>query len=377
MDSRKGSLLTLEKIYNRKNNSFDIVRFILAIVVIYSHSYILLLGPAHSADPIVKFTNNQISIATLAVNCFFVISGFLITQSLLSIGSFVKYLKNRILRIFPAFIFSVLLVAFVIGPLTTGLGIKGYLADENGSAYQFIFRNLTFNLFGYAWSIKDVFSAAPFPGAANGSIWTLKHEFALYLILPLCNLFLVLGIKRIMLFLSFFVSSLSVLNILFKYRFFNLLGDHYWVLSTNEYDNFIKLAPFFLFGSIFYLYKDKLIIHTRLVLLCIIVSLLALKAGLLNVFLIFTLPYIILTICVKYKTSQFRKYGDFSYGLYIYAFPIQQLMVYYFLDKLNVATFFIFSTIFTFLISFFSWHFIEKKALSFKGFKLRYYGKEA
>jgi peptidoglycan/LPS O-acetylase OafA/YrhL len=372
----KGDLLTLEKVYDKKNNSFDIARFILAIAVIFSHSFVLLLGQGHGEDPLVKLTNNQISFGSFAVNCFFVISGFLITQSLLTGSSYTQYFKNRILRIIPAFFFSLFLVAFVAGPLTTNLGLKEYLAVDENSPYQFIVKNLSFNFFGYAWSIEDVFSSVPFPGSANGSMWTLKHELALYLILPLCSLFLILSIKRIMLVLTFFISGLSVLSILFKYQLLNLVGDYYWVISVNEYSNFIKLAPYFLFGSLFYLYKDKLIIHKRLILLCFIVILVALKAGLLNVFLIFTLPYIILTICVKYKTSQFRKYGDFSYGLYIYAFPIQQLLVYYFFDKLNVATFFILSTIFTLLISFFSWHFIEKKALSFKGFKWRNYGKE-
>ncbi|KGP80827.1 acyltransferase family protein [Paenibacillus sp. MAEPY2] len=355
---------SLDKIYDPKNNAFDIVRFILALIVIFSHSFVLLNGS--EGDPVINITNYQISAGTIAVNCFFVISGFLITQSLISQKSFLNYLLNRFLRIFPAFFLSLLLIAFILGPLMTNNALPEYFSTKSGSPYEFVFFNLTFNLFGYAWTVRDLFSNTPFVGSANGSMWTLKHEFAMYLSLPILGAFLVLRVRKMMIFLVGTITLLSALNILYGYQLITSGNKFLWVLSSNEYSNFIKLAAYFLFGSLFFLYKDKIIIHPRMIIFFLLITLIGLKTGILNIILLLTLPYITLALCSSFKLSSFRKYGDFSYGLYIYAFPVQQTIVLLFKEKLNVFSFFLFSALITLVLSYFSWHYIEKKALYLK-----------
>lgn len=183
------NLTTIKEAYNPKDNLFDLLRFVFAVMVIYSHSFVLLKGQGGSEDLLAKITNNQISAGSLAVNCFFVLSGFLIMQSLSSTPSISQYIKNRFLRIFPAFFVSLFLISFIIGPFLTVLPSSEYFKMNQGGPVDFIFKNITFNIFGYSWTVRDLFQENPYPGSANGSMWTLKHEVAMYMFLPLTAFF--------------------------------------------------------------------------------------------------------------------------------------------------------------------------------------------
>ncbi|MEK3733247.1 acyltransferase [Paenibacillus sp. FSL M8-0334] len=365
------NLTTIKEAYNPKDNLFDLLRFVFAVMVIYSHSFVLLKGQGGSEDLLAKITNNQISAGSLAVNCFFVLSGFLIMQSLSSTPSISQYIKNRFLRIFPAFFVSLFLISFIIGPFLTVLPSSEYFKMNQGGPVDFIFKNITFNIFGYSWTVRDLFQENPYPGSANGSMWTLKHEVAMYMFLPLTAFFLLIKIRRLFLLLTVILSFLSVFNLLYNYKLFNLVGDTFWILSSNEYDNFIRLTPYFLIGSLLYLYRDRVVLHYRLVIFCLMLLLVGVKVGLFNIVLIVALPYTIITLAIKIRFSVFRKYGDFSYGMYIYAFPIQQLLAYKWGESLTVFSFFLLSTFGTLIAAILSWHIIEKRALKLKDFKFR------
>lgn len=356
---------TLQDFYLRKNNSFDFIRFVLTTLVIYSHSKILLYGI--EGDILASFTANQINFGQLAVFGFFVLSGFLITQSLEASNSYIDYYLKRFLRIFPAFLCSLLLIAFILGPFLSELSMRDYFfTSSNNSPYSFIFNNITFNIFSYSWTVNDLFSANSFPSSANGSMWTLKHEFAMYLILPILSYFLFLKQRKFMLVSLVITITLSFLNIKSNYMFLHLPGETFWVFGVNEYSQFIKLASYFLAGSIMYLYKDKILINKRFLLLAILFVLVGGALGKLQYVLLLTLPYIIICIGVGFKYPRFSKYGDFSYGLYIYAFPVQQTISYLFGDNLNVFSFFVSSFIITLIISILSWIYIERPALNLK-----------
>lgn len=357
---------TLDEFYDRKGNSFDILRFILAALVILSHSYVLLQGASTSGDFLERFSRFQLSLGDFAVYSFFVISGFLITQSLLSSKSIMSYIRKRVLRIFPAFFVSLALIALIIGPIFTKYSIKEYFSLNEQGPFQFIFKNITFNFLGYCWNVADVFSKNPFPSSANGSMWTLKHEFALYMLLPVFSYFFVFRFKKMLKIITLFSILLSVLILLFDFRLFNFQSLKYWVLSANEYSNFVKLAPYFLLGCLIYCYKNKLIIHNRFIFLSLLLLVIGFKTNYAQIITLLTLPYLILSVAIKFNTFSFNKYGDFSYGMYIYAFPIQQLVVSLWGEHLDLKSFFIISFLFTLIISIMSWHFIEKQFLKYK-----------
>ena len=174
---------TLNDIYDRKNNSFDDLRFFLATLVLFVHSYALLYGEGGEKDFFIKFVNYQIGLSTIAVYGFFILSGFFMIQSLEANSSIVNYAKSRILRIVPAFWLSLGLFSFLIIPIISKDLIVFDLKE--GSSLYFFLKAGTFHIFGYSWTITGAFPNNPMVDGINGSMWTLKHEIALYFILPL------------------------------------------------------------------------------------------------------------------------------------------------------------------------------------------------
>lgn len=360
---RAGNLNRICDIYMRNDNAFDFLRFLLASLVIYSHSYPLLFGANGQGDYLTRWTNNQLSFGQLAVFGFFIISGFLITQSLQNSSSLRSYFLKRLLRIVPAFFVSLFIIAFILGPLLTRLNFYSYFFANItvSSPFAFLLKNLTFNIFGYSWTVQDLFNINPFPGSANGSMWTLKHEFAMYLIVPLLSFFLFFRLRLMMLISTIFLCTLVVFNI----RIIPTSGN-FWVLSIGEYSTFIIHAFYFLAGSLLYLYRNEVYFSKRILLLCFLIILVGNYLGELNKVLLVCLPYIIIGTGISWRFSTFSRYGDFSYGLYIYAFPIQQTLIYLFKNKLSILTFFSLSFLCTLVLAILSWRYIEKPALNLK-----------
>lgn len=357
---------TIEQIYSYKENSFNIVRLLLAISVIYSHSYPLLIGEEGKGDLLARITNGQINFGSLAVDSFFVISGFLITQSMLNSKNYIEYFIKRCLRILPAFFIALIFSAFIIGPIVSKLSFKDYFLTINIiEPTEFVLKNLTMNVTGYSWGVLDVFSNNPFPGSVNGSMWTLKHEFACYIMVMIFSFFYIFRNRTVFLVTSILSIILAVINIKFNFKLFSL-GQNAWILSDNEYNSFIVLSCYFIIGALMYVYNDKIKINYRYLFLALILIVFSSKINNLKLFMLFALPYLLIGLCIITNIRWVTKYGDFSYGMYIYAFPIQQILVYCFRDKMNIFTYFISSSILTFMIAVISWYFIEKPALKLK-----------
>jgi len=357
---------TIEQVYSYKENSFNIVRLLLAISVIYSHSYTLLISGEGKGDLLERITNGQISFGDLAVDSFFIISGFLITQSMLNSKSHIEYFVKRCLRILPAFFIALIFSAFIIGPMVSNLSLRDYFLTRNViEPVGFVLKNLTMNVTGYSWGFLDVFVKNHFPGSVNGSMWTLKHEFACYIMIMIFSFFYIFKNKTVFLVTSILSIILAVANIKFGFKLFNL-GQNAWVLSDNEYNSFIVLSCYFIIGALMYIYKDKVKINYRYLLLAFILLLFSSKINNLKLVMLFALPYLLIGLCVITNIKGITKYGDFSYGMYIYAFPIQQTLVYYFGNKLNIFSYFVLATVLAFIVAVISWHCIEKPALKLK-----------
>ena len=296
-----------------------------------------------------------------------IISGFLITQSFIYSKSIGSYLLKRVLRVIPAFAASLILIAFIVGPLITKMDVASYFTSGGkANPFAFILLNLTFNIAGYSWTPQDIFALNPFPSSANGSMWTLKHEVAMYLALPVLSFFLFFRVRILMLLMAIFTFLLVCAEITTGFHLLHL-HPHFWVLGQYEYVNFIKLAYFFLAGTVFYLYSDRIYYHPRFILLAAVGIMVANAAGHLMIGLMLLLPYLVIGLAVGLKWSWFRKYGDFSYGMYIYAFPCQQTIVYLFQEHLTITSMFFSSFLLTLAIAIPSWHYLEQPILQLKG----------
>jgi peptidoglycan/LPS O-acetylase OafA/YrhL len=154
-------------------NSFDLLRLGAAAAVIAFHAAQLAGRTPWSVG--------QVNLGALGVGAFFVISGYLVTDSRLRSGSLRAFLAKRVLRIEPGLIASLIVIALVIGAFATSLPLGEYLRRKE--VYVYVVKNTL--LYPTAYGLPGVFEYNPVPIVVNGSLWTLRVEFTLYLALGL------------------------------------------------------------------------------------------------------------------------------------------------------------------------------------------------
>lgn len=350
----------------RFNNNFDFLRIFAAILVIFSHSFPL---ADYHFEPFFLITGSM-SFGTLGVIIFFVISGYLITKSWDRNPSTTQFFWNRFLRIVPGLAGVALFSIFLIGPLVTTLSISNYF--QNPQTWNYL-KIITIFGIGSYYTLPGVFTSNILPDAVNGSLWTLPLEFKMYILVFITGFtakFLKLHNKTILVIIlvilfGFFFYSNQNFYPMFYHNIF------YWTGGLNEY-----LIPplFFFIGVIYYIYEKYIIYNFKISIALLIIWILSFNTPFFSVTSFISLPYLILFIAKTpiHPLNKTSKYGDFSYGLYIYAFPIQQ-SIYYFINGISFIGMFLISLILTFLLAFLSWHIIESKALKLKKFNFHSY----
>lgn len=244
-----------------RDNSIASLRFLLAALVVFSHSYDLGgFGP----DPLVVFSHGQRSFGSLAVAGFFALSGFLITQSYCRSRSVWRYLWHRILRIFPAFWMCLLVTAFLFAPLVSLLehgNLAGYLHAGADSPSRYVAANALLDMKQYG--IAGLLTRIPYPGAFDGSLWSLHNEFVCYLA----------------------IAALGILGIIARHRAI-LVGLTLCLWTIAFFPTIVPAAPplalllllfgrgpvfdpvlYFFVGSLYFLFRDKIALHWGLFLL--------------------------------------------------------------------------------------------------------------
>lgn len=332
-----------------QHNHFNTVRFLFALFVLITHSYPL-TGKVES-DFLHSITNNCISFSTLAVHGFFIISGYLITKSLLRSSSIWDYLFKRCIRIFPGLWFGVTLSVTMISCI---IYFKESINIPLSNAGHYLFHNY---LLITVYKIDDVFKSLP-NTSINGSLWTIPYEFLCYLII--IPLFWVpkrgtkwILISSFLVLLIFFLSSNDII--------INQGGIHHL-----SYFHIARLSLFFLAGACLS-YFERIIRHSATVtLLSLLFLVTTFYTNTYAQFQYILLPLFVLGLCylpIK-KIPDMAKYGDFSYGIYLWGFPIQQSLVYLF--RLETIELMLISIPLSCIFGAISWHFIEKRALWLK-----------
>lgn len=328
------------------------MRLFLASLVIFSHSYTLVSGTIHD-EPFIKATHGYVSGGLLAVDTFFLISGYLVAASLVRSRSMWSYFRKRISRIYPGFIGVTLFNLLVVAPLASGHLRGSTFLSRAASA---IFRTLT--LSDLRW--VGAFSSNPVPGVVDGSLWTIPFEFSCYIILAVMGLCGIMRSRRACL-IVFSLSWLVMIAYSVYVRYFNPRVNH---LALEREIHFV---PIFLAGAAVYLYRDKLQFSSlwaavSLVVLCAVSNLpdgwnfaFPFAGAYLAFFLAYN-PFI--------RLMHFARYGDFSYGTYLYAFPIQQLVVLRWGGQMSPIVLFCIATPLTLIAAIASWFLIERWFLS-------------
>lgn len=330
---------------NRKNN-FDLVRLIAAIVVVIAHT-------ASNSQYEAFLTLETIFNPKTAVDAFFIISGFLIFRSFENSSSIGSYIQKRAKRILPAYIAVILICAVALFFVST-VSFNEYF---NLEFLKYIFFNLlTLNFLQS--TLPGVFVNHPETSAVNTSLWTIKVEIMFYIVVPFIAYFLSKTNKALGLGVIYGLSILYS-NIVMQ------LSDR---LSPELVIRLEQQLPgqmaFFISGAILYYFYDKFCDNVML-LLPMAAFIIAIHnfAAEIYLFYPFALAVIVIYACLKLNyLGNFSKYGDFSYGIYIWHFPILQVFAHYNLfSNPWIGIPLIFACIF--FVSYLSWNFIEKPFL--------------
>lgn len=344
-----GKNIYFSDLINGKNNNFDFIRFIAATLVIFSHAFPL----TGNVDLLSSFSNGQTNIGHLSVVIFFVISGYFITQSFVYSNSLIKYMKARVLRIFPALFIALLFTVFVIGALVTSIPFNEYI--RNIETYNYLKAIFLYPMY---WNLPGVFENNPFPNSVNGSLWSIPFEFMFYIFVAILGVLFLIRKKVV-------TTIFVLLCALVFFDYWPFSNTHFWGLEIKQ---ILELLLYFCSGMMVFLYKEKIVYSNFLAMLSIVILYLSIYFNGFNEFFVFFGTYLIFYFGYnqKIKTWEFYKYGDFSYGIYIYAFPIQQATVYYFNGNMSPYLNFIISFIIALLLSIISWYLVENNALKLK-----------
>jgi peptidoglycan/LPS O-acetylase OafA/YrhL len=336
------------------DNNFNLIRLIAAAMVIFGHSYVLTLQRGYR-EPMSALTGMEPG--PFAVNVFFVISGFLITKSYLNRNKVSTYLVARSLRIFPGLFVAMLFNVLVVGVVFTSLPLWHYVRDQDTWQYILINSTLISRFVQLEYDLPGVFATNPFGAAVNGSLWTLPYEVWIYIALLMAG---IVGILRSRKAVNFLFIGFLIVNTAIA---LGLLHNPFSMLA-----NFVRFATFFGWGVVFYTNRFSIPLSGFIAAPLLIIAVLGWRTPLSDPVLFpLALSYAILWLAYipKGAIRQYNKLGDYSYGVYIYAWPVQQGAVALFPNILPLQLFGIALPI-TLFLAVLSWHLVEKPALRAK-----------
>lgn len=349
-ENHKLSLLS-----SSNDNNFHLIRILCAWAVLVAHSYVLIKIKPDIVDPFQYYFN--IGMGTFFVTVFFSISGFLIYRSLQRSQDLKQYAIARIVRIFPAFLIVILLTVLLLGPALTEFKLGLYFRLSDTWSYLL---NLNLLSLHTQFHLPGVFQRNPYPDSINGSIWTLPIEAWMYTLTAtvFCLQYIVQYYQRIS--ISFFNGLTFTLGSILICFF----SDY---SLKNEQINYYEIFLFtgcYLAGSALYEYRNRIHLSIVTSILLLIGIPIFKDSYIYPMYFSVSIAYTVLVAAYLPKgiIRRYNSMGDYSYGLYIYAFPVQQTLIHC-LPNTSFTQMILYSTCISIVLAFFSWHWIEQPIL--------------
>ncbi|MDF0604659.1 acyltransferase [Neisseriaceae bacterium TC5R-5] len=324
-------------------NNFDGVRIALALTVFFAH-----LATLTQLSSFQFF--NSIFNADFAVKGFFAISGFLVMKSYHSSHNIREYLEKRVRRIYPGY-FVVIIVCLLIGAFVSSLSLSNFMLSS--ITLKYLLSNLLLLNFLQP-TLPGVFDANPLP-TLNGSLWTIKVEVMLYACLPFVAWFFKKWGSLISSLVLFFLSVCWV------YYFIHIYSGGKGEEIARQFPGQLS---YFVIGSLFSV-NQKILANIKYLAMASLLMLIFIKSP--SARLVIE-PLAFTCLVIYLSTSAVRnlglgRYGDISFGVYLYHFPIIQLLIFLNVFALNAWLGLALALVLTLAAALLSWHFIEKKCL--------------
>lgn len=346
---------TISEISSTGSNSFGVVRLLAASLVVFSHATGIVHGDAVK-EPLAELTGH--TLGWHAVNMFFCLSGLLIMASMERTLSTLQFLWARFLRLYPAII---ALIFFMFG-------IGAMMSFEPFSAFTFVDLSArTLLLFGDSATLPGVFVNNPLTDSINSPLWTLRYEVFCYLFLALCFTVVAAIRNRFPAFLTFKTFSLTVMVVCVVHM--NFFYDE----KTATIDSHLARFVFaFFIGAWVWQWREALRPNLQGLMIFGALNLVLLLVGIHYAPIqIIMASYLALYIgSLNFGAlARFTDRQDYSYGVYITGFPIQQF-IYTLLPEASPVINFAVAMLIALPVSALFWNLIEKPALKLKAIRI-------
>ena len=332
-------------------SGFDYLRISLATMVVIIHAPVITLGTPGGE---MVWHSSMLPVIRMVIPMFFALSGFLIASSFERTPSLYKFFGLRIIRIGPALFVETLLSALVLGPLMTEFTLKNYFSDP-------LFFNYFKNIVGDPqFHLPGLFAHTP-NNLVNFQLWTIPFELECYLLIGLVGL---LGGQRYRIIAPIAMIMIIAGSLLVRVLVWHNMPEIYRPLPGP------LLVISFIAGVSVYFYREYLSSGVFTIILLTIVNLVIFRLpGFWQFFSPITIAWLVGCIGTlnPHRLAVLRG-ADYSYGLYLYGYPIEQTVVYIFPHVLSPVFTAILALIFASVFAAFSWHFVEKPALKLRRF---------
>ena len=340
----------LEHRLRDRRNNFDVLRLLAASFVLYSHSYALTAHPEPFAD-VSGWTFGEIGVVM-----FFAMSGFLIAKSWSEQPHFAPFAIKRGLRLIPALVVAVSVTVFVVGPIFTVLPLSSYFTEP--TTWIYLLRcSFLITFFG---KLPGVFTTNPYPDAVNGSLWTLPVEACCYAMAAVLGSLGLLRRSRVL--VAFGVVLVLCITPLSSISLAPAGGT-----TSGNLPLVIMLGATFVLGSLAYSLRARLHLSWTIGAALMALWILTWGGAWARATGIVAIAFAVLVLAFRTPAwlRRLTAPGDLSYGIYVYAFPVQQSVaaIWGAVDPLLMMAI---AFPVTYGLAFVSWRLVERPALALK-----------